>query len=353
MHNHSVQLVEIRAPLQDRELELPELGPREALIRVEAAGVCRSDLHYTTGASFAGPLPLTLGHEVAGTVERCGAEAETMLGERGVGIGDRVAVHYLVTCGHCRYCMSGHEQFCTHGRMIGKHRNGGFAEYLVVPARNLVRIPESVATESAAIMMCSTATSLHALHKAELAAGDRVAVFGIGGLGLSAVQLARAMGALEVYAVDINEERLEKARAFGATPVDARSADPVHTLRSATDGGVNCAVELLGLPATIDQALRSLAPMGRLAIAGIAEEPVAVNTYRDVVGGEAKIVGVSDHTRGEVEYALALADRGKLRFADVITNRIPLEATAINDVLSSLATFGPGARTVVVPTSRR
>lgn len=346
---HSVQLLAVGEPLVDREVELPRLGAMDALVRVGAAGVCRSDLHYTTGASYAGPLPLTLGHEVAGTVDRIGADAASVLADRGIGEGTRVAIHYLVSCGHCRSCMAGHEQFCTHGSMIGKHRHGGFAEYLVVPARNLVAVPASVSTEAAAIMMCSTATALHALHKAELAPGDRVAVFGCGGLGVSAIQLARAMGALEVYAVDIDPERLRRARALGAIPVPARDGDPSQAIRERSDAGVECAVELLGLPITIDQAIRSVAPMGRVAIAGIAEHPVSVNTYRDVVGREVKVVGVSDHTRAEIEYALALAEHGALRLDDAITGRLPLQAEAVNQTLAVLAGYGPGVRSVVVP----
>ncbi len=345
----AVQLETIGYPLVDRDLPVPDPGPRDALVRMGAAGVCRSDLHYSTGASYAGPLPLTLGHEVAGTLERCGADAVELLAERGIAVGDRVAVHYLVTCGHCRHCMAGREQFCAHAQMVGKHRDGGFADYLLVPARNLVAVPERVTLESAAVMMCSTATALHALHKAELVAGDRVAVFGIGGLGMSAVQLAGAMGALEVYAVDIDRSRLALAEALGAVPVNAGEVDPVAALHDLTGDGVECAVELLGLPQTIEQAVRSLAPQGRAAIAGIADRPVSIETYRDVVGREAKVVGVSDHTRGEVEYALTLAASGALRFDDVITATLPLEAAAINGALDSLADFGPGVRSVVAP----
>lgn len=350
----AVQLETIGYPLVDRDLPVPEPGPADALVRVRAAGVCRSDLHYSTGASYAGPLPLTLGHEVAGTLERCGADATALLAERGIAAGaaaatGRVAVHYLVTCGHCRHCMAGREQFCASAQMVGKHRDGGFAEYLLVPARNLVAVPENVTLESAAVMMCSTATALHALHKAELRGGDRVAVFGVGGLGMSAVQLARAMGALEVYAVDIDRSKLSLAEGLGAVPVNAGEVDPVDALRDLTGDGVECAVELLGLPQTIEQAVRSLAPQGRAAIAGIADQPATIDTYRDVVGREAKIVGVSDHTRAEVEYALTLAAEGALRFDDVITTTLPLEAAAINEALDSLARFGPGVRSVVTP----
>ncbi|HKJ86537.1 MAG TPA: zinc-binding dehydrogenase [Spirochaetia bacterium] len=346
----SVQLLRIGEPLADRDASIANPGVLDALVRVEAAGVCRSDLHYRSGTSYAGPLPLIPGHEVAGRLEHCGSDARELLAERGIDIGSRVSVHYLVSCGHCRYCMAGHEQFCTHGAMVGKHRAGGFAEYLQVPARNLVAVPDAVSTEAAAIMMCSTATALHALHKAGLNPGDRVAVFGVGGLGMSAVQLARAMGALEVYAVDIDQSRLAQAASYGAITINARDVDAAEAIREHTGGGAECVVELLGLAESIDGAIRSVGPLGRVAIAGIAEHPVPVDTYRDLVGREATIVGVSDHSRAEIEYALSLAAKGSLRFDDVITKKLPLEAAAINGVLDSLAGFGPGVRSVVVPT---
>lgn len=346
---HCVQLREIAHPLVDRDVPRRDPGPMEATIRIEAAGVCRSDLHYRSGVSFAGPLPLTLGHENSGVVESLGANAMSQAQELGVEVGGRVAVHYLISCGSCRFCIAGREQFCAHGAMIGKHVHGGFAEFLNVPVRNLVPIPEGVPSEWAAVMMCSTATAVHALHKAGLTAGERVAVYGVGGLGMSAVQLALAMGALEVYAIDIDSDRLARASRFGAVAVQAQDRDPVQAVRELSGGGVDVAVELLGHPETIDAAIRSLGPLGRAAIAGIAEHPVPVNTYRDVVGREACIVGVSDHTRAEVVYVLELAARGKLSFDEVITSRVPLEAAAVNRVLDRLAEFAPGVRAVVAP----
>src|SRR5438477_442463 len=118
--------------------------------------------------------------------------------------GDRVCVHYLVTCGQCRYCRRGLEQFCASGEMIGKHRDGGYAEFIVVPERSVFELPPEIPFEQGAIMMCSSATALHALNKARMRSGETVAIFGVGGLGISAIQLARHFGAAEVFAVEIN-----------------------------------------------------------------------------------------------------------------------------------------------------
>ncbi len=201
----AIRLVQIGDPLQARGIAVPAIGSADVLVRVRAAGICHSDAHYRAGTSPVAFTPLTLGHEVAGVVEQVGAQVSH------VSLGDRVGVHYLATCGECYYCRLGHEQFCLSGQMIGKHRDGGYAEYIAVPARSVVPLPPEIPFPIGAIMMCSTATSFHALRKSRFQPGETNAVYGIGGLGMSAVQLARAFGALDVYAVDINPEKLAMA----------------------------------------------------------------------------------------------------------------------------------------------
>ncbi|HOG48936.1 MAG TPA: alcohol dehydrogenase catalytic domain-containing protein, partial [Anaerolineae bacterium] len=155
----AIRLVEVGRPLERHEVPIPVPGEREALVRVRAAGICHSDAHYRAGTSPAGPLPLTLGHEVAGVVEAVGA------GVTGLQPGARVCAHYLATCGDCSYCSRGSEQFCPQGAMLGKHRDGGYAEYVAVPARSLLPLPEEIPFAHGAVLMCSSATALHALRK--------------------------------------------------------------------------------------------------------------------------------------------------------------------------------------------
>src|SRR5436190_11693548 len=205
----TIRLVALRSPLQEREIDVPSVGPRDVLIRVRAAGICHSDAHYRAGISPVKQLPVTLGHEIAGVVERAGTAVENF------NVADQVCVHYLVTCGSCRFCTNGHEQFCPSAEMIGKHRDGGYAEFIAVPERSVFHLPDEIPFEQGAIMMCSSATSLHALRKARLRPGETVAVFGVGGLGLSAIQLAKAMGAGEVFAVDIQPAKLALAQQLG------------------------------------------------------------------------------------------------------------------------------------------
>jgi len=340
----AVQLIKIGQPLEAREMPAPEPADHEVLVRVEAAGICHSDVHYRSGVSPVGQLPLTPGHEVSGTVERVG---QRVLRRR---VGDRVCLHYLLTCGRCYFCRTGHEQFCSEGRMIGKHCDGGYAQYIAVPEINAVPLPEEISFAHGAVLMCSSATSFHALRKARLKAGEAAAVFGVGGLGLSAVQLARAMGALEVYAIDINPDKLKLAKGFGAVAINAAAEDPVKKIMELTGGrGVDVALELIGLPQTMLQSVRCLAVFGRTALAGIMDKPFDLNPYTESIGRETEIIGVSDHLLAEIPLLLAYARRGMLDLSPVVTRTIPLEAQVINAVMDDLEQFKGQARTVIVP----
>lgn len=340
----AIRLVEIGRPLQMQEVPVPVPGSREALVRVRAAGICHSDAHYRAGTSPVAALPLTLGHEIAGVVEAVGP------GVTELRPGARVCVHYLATCGECAYCSRGSEQFCSRGAMFGKHRDGGYAEYVAVPARSLVPLPEEIPFAHGAVLMCSSATALHALRKGRLAAGERLAVFGVGGLGMSAVQLGRALGALEVYAIDINSEKLQLAARYGAVPVHARQADPVAELARLTGGrGVDVALELIGLPETMDQAVRTLGPLGRAVLVGISGRPLTIDTYRDLLGKEAEVIGSNDHLLQELPLLIEYARRGALDLSQVVARTIPLDPAAVNAVLDALDEFRADVRTVIVP----
>jgi 2-desacetyl-2-hydroxyethyl bacteriochlorophyllide A dehydrogenase len=329
--------------LVNESIAVPVPGPHDVLLRVRAAGICHSDAHYRAGTAPT-RLPCTLGHEVSGVIEDCGGRVTDFT------VGDRVCLNYLVTCGECAYCRDGQEQFCIHGEMIGKHRDGGFAEFICVPARGVLRLPDRIPFEHGAVLMCSSATALHSLNQARVAREDTVAVFGAGGLGMSAIQLARLRGAGEVFAVDIHPRKLELARRFGATPVDARAGDPVAEIRRLTDGrGVDAALELIGLPLTMAQAVRSLAIHGRAALAGLTDGQVSFSPYHDLLNREAEIIGVSDHLHGELRELIGLVEHGELDLSAVVTQTVPLDAAAINRVLDGLEAFGGDVRAVVLP----
>lgn len=325
-----------------QEIDVPRIGRKDVLVRVKAAGICHSDAHYRSGVTKTGPLPVTLGHEVAGIVEAVGSDVVRFKA------GDRVSVHYLVSCGDCHHCRRGCEQFCSTAQMIGKHRDGGWADYISMPERSLFPLPPQISMEHGAVMMCSSSTSLHALKKARLKGGETVAVFGIGGLGASALQLAKAMGALEVFAVDVNPVKLELAAGFGAVPVNAAQCDPVKDIRQRTGGrGVDVSIEVVGLPVTMRQAVQSLAVHGRAAIAGLSDRTFEIASYGELLGTEAEVIGVADHLAREMPLLFEFAVRGSLDLEKVITRRVPLDAAIIDGVLDELDRYGDHVRTVI------
>lgn len=234
--------------------------------------------------------------------------------------------------------------------MMGKFRDGGFAEFVLMPARSVFRLPEEVPFEHGAILMCSSATSLHALNKARLRPGETVAVFGVGGLGLSAIQLAKVFGAGEVFAVDIKSAKLTKASQFGAVPVNAADCDPMEELTRLTKGrGVDVALELIGLPLTMRQAVRCLGIQGRAVLAGITEKTFEMSPYDEILNKEAEIIGVSDHLAQELPQLLEWTRRGALDLSGVITHTLPLDARTVNEALDKLEKFEVEGRMVVQP----
>lgn len=340
----AVRLVEINQPLQLAEIPVPSIGKRDLLVRVRAAGICHSDVHYRAGKSPVYQMPMTLGHEVAGVVEAAGAEVTRFKP------CDRVCLHYMVTCGNCYYCSTGNEQFCAEGKMIGHYTDGGFAEFIAIPERSAVLLPPEIPYVQGATLMCASATSFHALQKSRLKAGETAAIFGAGGLGMSAVQLARAFGALEVFAVDISDAKLALAEQYGAVPVNAAQGDPVAEIRRLTGGkGVNVSLELIGLPLTMRQALQSLSIFGRAVIVGISDQSLSIDTYHELLGPETELIGSNDHLMQELPLLVEMARRGVLDLSNIVTRTVSLEAGAINQTLDDLERFGEGVRTVIVP----
>lgn len=338
----AIRFVGPNKPLEMREIPIPEIGDRDVLVKVKAAGICHSDVHYRAGTSPVRPVPLTLGHEVAGVVAKCGAHVAN------VKAGDRVCLHYNVTCGDCFHCSTGNDQFCGKCLMIGHYTDGGFAEYIAVPARNAIHLPDEIPFAQGATLMCASATSFHALKKSRLKMGERVAILGVGGLGQSAVQLARAFGALEVFAVDINEQKLALAERYGAIPVNAKRADAVAEIRRLTHGkGVDVAVELIGLPLTMKQAIACAGVMARVVIVGISGKPIEVNTYTEILGNEVELIGSNDHHLHELPLLVEMARRKVLDTSRVVTRTVPLDAGRVNEALDDLEHFGDGVRTVI------
>ena len=340
----AIRFVGVNRPLEMHEIPIPEIGERDILVKVKAAGICHSDVHYRAGISPVRPIPLTLGHEVAGIVEKIGSQVTN------TRIGDRVSLHYNITCGDCYHCSTGNDQFCEKVLMLGHYTNGGYAEYIAIPARNAIRLPDEIPFEQGATLMCASATAFHALKKSRIKAGETVAIFGAGGLGQSAIQLARAFGAIEVYAVDINDEKLNLAKQYGAIPINGKQVDAVAEIKNLTENkGVNVAIEMIGLPQTMRQAIQCAGVMGRVVIVGLSNKPLEIDTYNEILGNEVELIGSNDHHLQELPLLVEMARRKILDTSRVVTKTVPLDAEEINQVLDDLEKFSSDVRTVIVP----
>jgi Zn-dependent alcohol dehydrogenase len=249
-------------PLEILDLELDDPGPGEVLVRMGAAGLCHSDLSVIDG-SRPRVMPMVLGHEAAGDVVEVGP------GVRDLAVGDRVVMAFVPSCGRCAPCLSGRAALCEPGaaaNAAGELLGGGrrwadldgrplhhhlgvsaFADHVVVSERSCVRVPSDLPCEVAAVFGCAVLTGTGAaLHSAEVQVGERVAVFGLGGVGLAALLGAVAAGATTIVAVDVVEEKLRLARELGATHAVAAGPDAVARIRELTDGGVEKAIETVG-----------------------------------------------------------------------------------------------------------
>jgi 2-desacetyl-2-hydroxyethyl bacteriochlorophyllide A dehydrogenase len=333
----------------DRDLESitrarPEPGEGDVLIAVRAAGICHSDEHYRAGRSATLRPPRVLGHEVAGEIIAVGA------GVPASRIGERVCVHYVVSCGRCDACKRNREMFCERYAMIGVHRDGGYAEHTVVPAVNALPLPPNVGFAEGAVLMCAGATALHALHRGRFAAGQSVAVIGAGGIGMFGVKLAKALGASTVVAVDRDATKLAAAERAGALAIDGNSADAAERIRAATRrAGADVALDCVGFDETTQLALASLGVHGRAVVVGLAGAPVSIHTYQSLLAQENELMGSNDHTRAEIEELLALAAAGRLALGDGAVREVPLELGAVNAALADLRAYRSPVRTVITP----
>lgn len=339
----AIQLTAFNKPLEAIELPIPEIKADEVLVKVKAAGICHSDAHYRAGMSPKMPLPMTLGHEVAGVVEKIGDAVNN------VKPGDRVCIHYLASCGSCDYCIAGQEQFCKSSKMVGNTIPGGYAEYIAVPARCAVPLPDSIPFEQGATLMCASATSFHALLKGRIKPGEKVAVFGAGGLGQSAIQLAKACGATTVFAIDINTEKLAMAESHGAIAINNRNTDAVQEIMELTDQrGVDIALDLIGLPQVQEQAIACTAPLGRVVFVGLTDKSISINAYKDLIAKETELIGSNDHHLHELPKLLEFVKTKQLDVSGVVSRTIPLEADLINETLDALDNYQSSVRTVIV-----
>lgn len=353
-------LHEVPGDLVVEDLAIDGPGPHEVLIATAATGVCHSDLHFVDG-SYPSELPVVLGHESAGVVEAVGSEVSH------VAPGDHVITCVSAFCGECENCLSGHPALCRNpsvGRGLGDPPRlvldgrpvvqfaglGSFAEELLVHERALVKIPEDVGLDKAALIGCGVMTGVGAVFRtAGVEPGSTVAVIGCGGIGLNAVQASIIAGAMRVIAVDRLPAKLELARRFGATDtVDAGEVDPVAAVRELTGGGVDYSFEAIGNKQAVEQAYAMARPGGTATVIGMLPLGVKIELEGVDFLSEKRLQGClmgSNRFRIDMPRILELYRQGRLLLDDLISSRIGLGQ--VNEAMEALRT-GERARSVIV-----
>jgi len=309
-------------PLVLKEVPEPKIEQGEILLRVQACGLCGTDIKIFDGHVNTVKLPRIMGHELAGEV------AEIGKGVEGWKEGDHGVVHIYVTCGNCYYCRTGRENNCNRGRKrIGFEDDGGFGEYVRVPSGNLCKISKKISLEEACILSGSVATPLHGIRtQGRLKAGETAVMIGIGGLGIHTLQLAVVMGA-RVIAVDIAEEKLEAARRFGAeATINSSKSDFVSEIRRLTDGeGADLIAEIVSgsqLPSILEASVKALRLGGRLVLLGYQYGQLFSLDPAKIVYDEIEIVGARASVRQDLADVISWVERGKVQ--PVISERFPL-----------------------------
>jgi D-arabinose 1-dehydrogenase-like Zn-dependent alcohol dehydrogenase len=339
----------VRQPLVVREVDDPIPAPNGVVLRVEANGICRSDWHLWMGDwswfGLAVPLPHVLGHEFCGVIEEVGPDVTRW------SPGDRVLVPFSMGEGTCEWCRTGHHNVCDTMLTPGVVSWGGYARRAAVPFAdvNLVEIPEAVPFVEAASMGCRYMTSFHGVvDQAKVAAGEWVAVHGCGGVGLSAVQIATALGA-NVIAVDVSAEKLAFAKELGAVAtIDASSGDPAAAILELTRGGAHVSVDALGIAATCRNSVNSLRKRGRhlqIGLTSAAEQGEVALPIDLIVLKEVTVVGTLGMQASRFPAMLQMVESGKLRPGKLVHRTVPLEEAGA--VLASMDRFATVGVTVI------
>ena len=319
----AARFYEVGKPLRIDKIPVPKLGPGDVLVEIKACGICGSDIHIVyEGVTPTSYTPITLGHEPSGVIAALGQEVE------GWKVGDRVTINPFLTCGKCINCLSRNSQICLSRRVIGIHTEGGLAEFLKIPAKNLVRLPGNIPFDQGGIAVDAVATPFHAItNRGALKVGEKVAIFGCGGLGIHGVQIAKICGASLVIAVDAIDSALKRAKKAGADEViDPRKDSPVKKIKEMTGGmGVDLALEFIGLKETVEQAIGCIRVGGRVVVVGLGPAAISLPPPTQIVRTELSLLGSYGSATLEIQNVIDLVASGKLTLSDSITERFPLE----------------------------
>ncbi|MDI6733713.1 MAG: zinc-binding dehydrogenase [Planctomycetota bacterium] len=328
-------------PLKIEEYPIPKPATDEVLIKVSACGVCHTDLHYIDHGvpTFKNP-PLILGHEISGTVAEIGSNVKNLK------VNDRVLLPAVLTCGACEFCRTGRENICKTMIMFGNHIDGGYAEFVKAPAKDVFILPQEIPLEEGCIIADAISTPYHAVkNRAQVKPGDVVAVFGCGGVGINLVQLSHSCGAT-VIAIDIIDKKLDWAKQFGATYIlnASKFPDIAKEIRKITNGGVDIAFEAIGNPTTMTSAYNSLRKGGRLCVVGYSDKDFLISSAK-LMFFEMEIVGSLGCRPVDYPRLIEMARIGKIKVSPLVTHRFTL--SEINSAFESLRKGEP-LRAIVV-----
>jgi L-iditol 2-dehydrogenase len=308
--------------LEVKDMPVPEVGPGDVRVKVDSCGICGSDVHGYDGSSGRRIPPIIMGHEAAGVVESVGEAVE------GLGPGDRVTFDSMISCGACRFCRAGEVNLCDSRRVVGVSpgdwkQHGAFAEYVVVPQHIVFRLPDALSFAHAA-MVEPVSVAVHAVSRTPIRLGDRAVVVGCGMIGLLTIQAAKAAGCGTVFAVDLDETRLERAARLGANVTINAKDDVPETVIAATEGrGADVAFEAVGAAKPIATAIESLRKGGALTLIGNVTPKVDVD-LQAIVTRELTLYG-SCASSGEYPQCLDLLGRGVIKVDELVTAVAPLE----------------------------
>jgi len=326
-----------QGPLTIQNLPDPSPAPHGAVLRILASGVCRSDWHGWMGHDTDISLPHVPGHEFAGIVEAVGKETATWK------IGDRVTMPFMGVCGNCTQCTSGHHHLCNNTYQPGFKRWGSYAEYLSIDFAdtNLVALPESISFATAASLGCRFATSFRAVvSQGKVSAGQWVAIHGCGGIGLSAIMIAEAMGARTI-AIDITNEKLDFAKTIGASlTLNAKKTDDIASaILDLTNGGAHVSIDALGSTETCNNSIKCLRKKGKHIQVGLmngndSASPIAMG---QIIFKELEILGSYGMQFHKYPEMLAMIESGKLEPEKLIGRTISLEDSTFT--LSNMNSF--------------